>query len=427
MRLELSTVDVRALVEGDATTWHDGLLVVDTHAAAAALTSIPGVATAEIAFASPGESARIIHALDAVEPRRCVQGAAYPGIDGPVRQAGEGLTHRFGNVAAIVSCEVPWRSRGGLLLPREGIIEMSGSAAMYSPFSETHNVVAVIELVPDADDETSEQATRTAAFRLASHLATALTPDAVTRTEQFELQPTTSRLPRVVYIYQVQSQALWARTFFYGHSLDEQLPLLVHPNEILDGALASGNQVYQNHKIPTWLHANNPVVRELYERHGQDLEFAGVILSKGYFYSDEAKHRSAMLAARLAAQVGAEGAVVTWEGGGNSIVEAMLTVQACEQRGIRTTLIAYEMGGTQQMPLIFSVPEADAIVSSANTEAPVHLPPVERVVGGTEIRLRPEVGGVRLAAAGPLPLEATYEMYCAANRLGAGRFAVETF
>jgi glycine reductase len=303
---------------------------------------------------------------------------------------------------------------------------MSGAGAMYSPFGDTHNIVAILELQPDLADDACEQATRTAGFRLAAHLADCVKSLDAVEKEHFELTPC-GELPRVVYVYQIQSQALWARTFLYGYPLDDQLPILLHPNEVLDGAIVSGNQVYQNHKIPTWLHTNNPIVRQLYARHGQDLEFCGVILSKGYFYTDEGKHRSALMAARLASQVGAAGAVVTWEGGGNSIVEAMLTVQACERRGIRTSLLAYEMGNADRASLIFSVPEADAIVSSANTEAPVRLPPVERVVGGEMIRLQPEVGGVRINAAGPLELDATYEMYCAANRVGAGRFGVRTF
>jgi len=297
---------------------------------------------------------------------------------------------------------------------------------MYRPFGGTHNIALTLSLVDGLDDESCELATRLAGFRAAAAIAAVLDPASDLDVEVFELAPADG-LPSVVYIYQVQSQALWARTFLYGHPLDDHLPLLLHPNEILDGALASGNQVYQNHKIPTWLHANNPVIRELYARHGRDLNFRGVILSRGYFYSDEAKHRSALFAARLAAQIGADGAVVTWEGGGNSMVEAMLTVQACERRGIRTSLIAYEMSTGDGAPLLFSVPEADAIVASANTEAPLRLPAVDRVVGGHALRLRPELGGVRVPAAGPLALDATYEMYCAANRVGAGRYEVATW
>ena len=427
MHLELGSIPVTSLALGNRTAWEDGALTIDGAAAADHLAGIAGVVAADVAVTSPGEPARIIHALDAVEPRVRRNGSAYPGADGPVQMAGDGATVRLEHAAVIVSCEVPWRSRGGLLMAREGIIDMSGPGAMYSPFGRTHNIVAVLQLSPDLEEEACEQATRTAGLRLAASVAGSLQQVKPAAVEHLELAAAPG-LPRVVYIYQIQSQALWARTFLYGYGLDDQLPVLLHPNEVLDGALVSGNQVYQNHKIPTWLHANNPVVRELYARHGRDIDFAGVILAKGYFYTDEGKQRSASMAARMAEQLGATGAVVSWEGGGNSIVEAMLTVQACEQRGIRTTLIGYEMGsGGDRSPLIFSVPEADAIVSSANTEAPVRLPAVTRVIGGDTIRIKPEVGGVRIDAFGPLALEATYEMYCGANRVGAGLFEVKTF
>jgi glycine reductase len=426
MRFELSTVRVTSLALGDDTAWHEGRLTVGRAAAVSVLQSIAGVASARVEVASPGESTRIVHALDAIEPRRRLDGAAYPGIDGPVEMAGDGRTVRLGDSAVIVSCEVPWHSRGGLLVPREGIIDMAGPAAMLSPMSRTHNVVAIIDLERDLPDEAAERATRTAGFRLAAHLADVTRHAEAASREFFELTPCAAR-PRVVYIDQIQSQGLWARTFLYGHALDDQLPLLLHPNEVLDGALVSGNQVYQNHKVPTWLHANNPVVRQLYTRHGHDIDFCGVIVSKGHFYSDEAKARSALMTARLAAQVGAAGAVISWEGGGNSIVEAMLTAQACERRGIRTSMLAYEMGDGERGALIFSVPEADALVSTANTEAPIHLPHMARVVGGDTIRLRPELGGAHVNAAGPLDFDPTSELYCAANRLGAAQFAVQTW
>jgi glycine reductase complex component B subunit alpha and beta len=426
MRLMLASASVRRIETGRARLT-EGVLTVDPDAVVSAVREVPGISAAALDVVAPGDSTRIVHALDAVEPRlRPGGGGAYPGVDGPVAIAGEGETRRLAGAAVIVCCEVPWRNRGGLLLPREGIIDMSGPGAMYSPFGGTHNIVVTLSLVDNLDDEGCEHATRIAGFRAAARVADVLQSARDLEGEAFELAPAPG-LPSVVYVYQIQSQALWARTFLYGQPLDDQLPLLLHPNEILDGALASGNQVYQNHKIPTWLHANSPVVRELYARHGRDLNFRGVILSRGYFYSDEAKQRSALFAARLAAHIGADGAVVTWEGGGNSMVEAMLTVQACERRGIRTSLIAYEMSTGDGAPLLFSVPEADAIVASANTEAPVRLPAVDRVVGGDAIRLRPEVGGVRVPAAGPLALEATYEMYCAANRVGAGQYEVVTW
>ena len=55
---------------------------------------------------------------------------------------------------------------------------------------------------------------------------------------------------------------------------------------------------------------------------------------------------------------------ITWTGSGNAFVEVMLTIRACERRGIKTVLVTYEYGGKDGVdsPLLYYVPEADAVV-----------------------------------------------------------------
>ena len=57
-------------------------------------------------------------------------------------------------------------------------------------------------------------------------------------------------------------------------------PTIMHPNEFFDGALV--NYQYDNMKISetTQTYQNQPVIKELYRRHGKDLLFAGDF--KGY-------------------------------------------------------------------------------------------------------------------------------------------------
>jgi glycine reductase complex component B subunit alpha and beta len=88
-------------------------------------------------------------------------------------------------------------------------------------------------------------------------------------------------------------------------------------------------------------------------------------------------------AAQLAATLGAQGAVVTWLGSGNAFVDVMLTVRACERRGIDTVLVTYEYGGKDGIdsPLLFYVPEADALVSTGSRDRWLELPEAERLVG----------------------------------------------
>ena len=64
------------------------------------------------------------------------------------------------------------------------------------------------------------------------------------------------------------------QTFMYGKNLGDSLPTLIHPNEMLDGAVVGANYKTQQ-KAPTYLHSNKPLIYELYRRHGVDLNFAG--------------------------------------------------------------------------------------------------------------------------------------------------------
>ena len=115
----------------------------------------------------------------------------------------------------------------------------------------------------------------------------------------------------------------------------------------------------------------------------------------------------------------------TWEGGGNSIVDAMLTIAACERLGIKTAAVAYEMGDEDaaDVLLLDSVPEANALVSAGSTKRGIHLPRVERVVGGNALRLRPEVGGEFEPAEGPMDIENPYLLYVSAGQTGFGTLA----
>ena len=54
---------------------------------------------------------------------------------------------------------------------------------------------------------------------------------------------------------------------------------MISPTELMDGAIISGNCVSACDKNNTYVHLNNPVVKSLYEHHGKDLNFVGVIIT----------------------------------------------------------------------------------------------------------------------------------------------------
>ena len=63
-----------------------------------------------------------------------------------------------------------------------------------------------------------------------------------------------------------------AQTFLYGKHTQGLEPTLLHPNEMLDGALVNGTIALQRGLPRMAIHF---MVRELYRRHGQDMNFLG--------------------------------------------------------------------------------------------------------------------------------------------------------
>jgi len=72
------------------------------------------------------------------------------------------------------------------------------------------------------------------------------------------------------------------------------------------------------------------------------------------------------------------------EGSGNTTIDFMQTVKACEQRGVKTVACIHEFGGAdgRDAPLVDSVLEADAIVSTGGVDRPIRVPAPGRVIGG---------------------------------------------
>lgn len=422
MRLAFETHIVRRLELANETRLDDAVLSLDRAALRAILTASPFVADVEIAATHPGDAVRIVHTLDAIEPR-CKLDSRYrifPGILGDPITAGEGRTRRLEGMAILNTTEFP-EAVGGLLQAREGVIDMSGPAAPYSIFSGTANLVLHYTPARGASNADFDAAIRAASLQLAEYLAQSVGDRAPDRVQEYELTPAPA-LPRMVYLYQAQSQGVFADTLLYGTPIHNMVPTLIHPNETMDGAIVSGNFVYSCFKNPTYLHLNNPVIRELYAAHGTSLNFAGVVLYRGHNYTQAEKQRAANYAAKLARFLDADGVLLTGEGGGNSAIDMMLALQECERLGIKTTVITYEMGGVEgkDFPLVDVVAEANAIVSTGSADKSIQLPAMERALGGVTYLDNAQPA----AQARTIDLD---KVYCSTNQLGAGYLQAQPF
>lgn len=356
MRLELGVFPVERAELTSATTVADGVLTVDGAALREHLLSDRRLRSVRIEVANPAESTRILHVLDAVEPRVKVAGPSrvFAGTLGAPITCGQGVTHALRG-AAVVVCGAAPEPDVGVHLMQNGMIDMSGPLAESCCCSDTANVVVTIEPVDELGNQEFALAVRDAGTRAAAWVAECTRELEPPQREVYELTDSDEQLPRVVYIDQIRDQGWFVGTYLYGAHVTDMVPTLLHPNELLDGALVSGD--YRGSlQVSTYLHQNNPLLLELYRAHGKSLHFAGVILTRGNHDSPELKQRSAQHAAKLAQLLRADGATITIEGFGNATLDFMLTVEACEQVGIKTVGVIHE-------PLVDSVPEARSLVS----------------------------------------------------------------
>ena len=198
-------------------------------------------------------------------------------------------------------------------------------------------------------------------------------------------------LPAVCGILQVASEGPLTDTFLYGRAVGGIDPMVLDPLELLDGALTNGAYDWPAVRNVTATYQDSSLLRTLLAAHGERLRFAGLILALGYLDGSFEKQRSAMLSARLARWLGADGAICTTFSSGNSHTDTMLTVRACESLGIRTTAIISETNGG----LTDHVAEADSIVSVGNEDELVEPWTPDRVVGaagGPIRRAGPDLG-----------------------------------
>jgi glycine reductase complex component B subunit alpha and beta len=417
MKLELRKFVIKDARFGEATGIDQGTLVINQQELEAFLNRDHAFARVAVKPARPGEAVRIVHVMDAVQPRLKLSSGAtpFPGALGPMTIAGQGQTNVLEGVAVLQTGK-----RQGI---QEGVVDMAGAGADYSIVARKVNVVLSCTPHPTTTDVEFDQATRKAALEAAVYLAGPtchLVPDFI---EAFDLNIADNQpqMPRVLYLYHLQSQGLFRNTFVYGEPAQELLPTILHPNEVLDGAIVSSNYIIACQKNPTYLHLNNPVVLELARRHGRDLIFAGVVIANEHNTLRE-KERSAKFAAKLAWQLGAQGAVITQEGGGHADTDLMLTCRECERLGMKTVILTNEIAGDAgDLPsLVDTVPEADAMVTTGNNDELVSLDRVEQILGGEEI------AGV----AAPPEAEMTIPLgriYAATNQLGATRLSVREY
>ena len=382
MKLELGKIFIKDIRFAEKTALQDGVLSVSKDDLREVALSEEKIKTVSFDIAKPGESVRITPVKDVIEPRIKVEGrgGVFPGVISGVDTVGSGKTYCLKGMAVVTA--------GPIVGFQEGVIDMSGPGADYTPFSKTLNLVVLCEPKEGTEAHDYERAVRMVGLKIATHLAELskeLSPDETQTYETLDLlegMKAYPDLPRVAYVQMLQSQGLLHDTYVYGVDAKKILPTILYPTEDMDGAILSGNCVSACDKNPTYVHENNPVIEELFKQHGKTINFvAHVITNENVYLAD--KERSSNQTAKLCRMLHLDGVVVSEEGFGNPDTDLIMNCKKIEAEGIKTVLITDEYAGRdgKSQSLADADKAADALVTAGNANQVVVLPKLDKLIG----------------------------------------------
>lgn len=382
MRLELGEILIKDVQFADVSKVDGGTLYVCAEEIVKLVLEDERLQSCTVDLARPGEEVRITPVKDVIEPRVKVEGEGgiFPGVISKVNTVGTGRTHVLKG-AAVVTC-------GKIVGFQEGIIDMTGPGAEYTPFSKLNNVCVIVVPVEGLKPYDYESAARMAGLKVATYLgelARTLTPDVI---HTYETKPLLEQaaqypeLPKVGYVYMLQTQGLMHDTYVYGVDAKKIVPTILYPTEIMDGAILSGNCVSACDKNTTYHHLNNPIIQHLYKEHGKTLNFMGVIITNENVYLAD-KERSSNWTAKFTKFLGLDGAIVSQEGFGNPDTDLIMNCKKIEAEGVKTVIVTDEYAGRDgsSQSLADADPAADAVVTGGNANEVIELPPMKKIIG----------------------------------------------
>ncbi|MDR2891721.1 MAG: glycine/sarcosine/betaine reductase component B subunit [Deltaproteobacteria bacterium] len=372
-RLQIDYIDIAEVEFGDKTSLADGKLTINKKELLGLVHS-ELFAFMDIHLAVPGESCRILAIHDVMQPR-CKADApetSYPGIWGKLAPAGEGRTVALRGVMVseiyYAKCNIKY------------YMDMGGPCAEYTHFAKHFHVIIDAAPAEGVSDVSYAEALKHAALTVNVHLAKLgidKTPD---ETEVFELTPVApgpdgKTLPKVAYmVTHMASHDIW-NFLLYGQSALNFLPFIIHPTEVLDGAML------WRYWEPNYYLQNEIYIRELMKRHGKDLEFVGIVITNNVMKIDS-KETMGMIGASLCKHtLGADCVMLNKSGMGHCQLDSALAFKWCENMGMPAALnlsaVSNELPGDM---LVISDPSIDAVINSGRNFDLEH-PRVNRLIG----------------------------------------------
>jgi glycine reductase complex component B subunit alpha and beta len=412
MHLTLARHPISEILFGAPTRIDGSRLNVDEDSLRDVLLQDDTLATVNFATARPGESCRAGPIFDVIEPRAKAPevGADFPGILGAPLTAGVGTTHVLTGAAVSVLAEMtpdPTRTATGRLL------EMSGPAALGSAYSTLHHLLVMPHAKAGLPRQAVLKAYRIAGLRTAVYLAQAALQQEPATRETFDsvgpLVAGREGLPRVAYIGQIfsrQRKPAVDEPIIYGTNTEGMLPVLLHPDEWLDGALVpSLNSWFGG--TETYFYQNHPVILELYQRHrAREINFVGTVATVAGNDNFDRERQCHAAASLVKWTLGADG--------GLPHTDLAETARLLETMGVNTAVMVTDASRDRRVEsaLLFNVPEVNAIVYNGGNGTEYQIGRVDRVVAST----------AELSALlnGPLHVRAS-EILGVTNQQGASR------
>ena len=386
MKLELGIIPVKDIQFGPESKVENGVIYVNADELKALLLEDENLKSVEFDIAKPGESVRIMPVKDVIEPRVKVsgEGAMFPGMISKVATVGSGRTNVLRGSAVVTT--------GKIVGFQEGIIDMCGTGAEYTPFSKLNNLVVICEPADGIEKHAHEKAVRMAGLKTADYIGKLAKDIEAEEIETYETETVKEglakypNLPRVAYVLMLQSQGLMHDTYVYGVDMKQSLPTIINPTETMDGAILSGNCVSACDKNTSYHHLNNPVIKSLFDQHGKTLNFVGVIITNENVYLAD-KMRSSDWTSKLCKWLDVDGAIVSQEGFGNPDTDLIMNCKKIEGQGVKTVIITDEYAGRDgaSQSLADADAAADAVVTGGNANMVFTLEPKDKVIGYPEV------------------------------------------
>jgi glycine reductase len=269
---------------------------------------------------------------------------------------------------------------------------MSGAPARASDYANLHHLLIIPRTQSGLSRQVIEKAYRLAGLRVAVALAQTARNQTPNSVMQFDAvgpgEIGRDGLPRVAYIGQIFSRQRKPEVdepILYGANTDGMLPVMLHPDEWLDGAIVPSLHSWFG-GTETYFYQNHPIILDLYRRHhAREINFVGTVATiAGADNFDRDRHCQA--AANLVKwNLRAEGAVLSKYGGGLPHADLAETARLLETMRIRTAVMVSDVSRDRRVEsaLLFNVPEVDAIVYNGGNGMRWELPRLDRIIAAT--------------------------------------------